>query len=88
LVACTGAQAVTLQSGRVVHIGGYNQIAQTAVKDVELFDEATNAWTLLGELTSKRSLHTATLLEDGRVLACGGFGPLGPVKTCDLSVSD
>jgi len=84
----TGARALTLQSGKVIHLGGYNQLEQTAVADIEIYDEASASWTLIGELVKKRLSFTATLLADGRVLACGGVTFSVPVKTCEISVSE
>jgi hypothetical protein len=40
----------------------------------ELYDPATNHWTVLGHLNVQRSEWTATLLRDGRVLIAGGGG--------------
>jgi N-acetylneuraminic acid mutarotase len=40
---------------------------------VEIFDPAAETWTSVGKLTKARNgLHTATLLEDGRVFIVGG----------------
>ena len=39
----------------------------------ELDDPATGTWTRTGSLHTARQLHSATLLQDGRVLVAGGF---------------
>jgi N-acetylneuraminic acid mutarotase len=84
----TGAEAVTLESGRVLHIAGYNQFDQTTVAVVDVFDEATGSWSEIGSLAKKRSSFSATRLGDGRVLVCGGFSTGLPLKECELSVSE
>jgi Galactose oxidase, central domain len=78
---------VTLQSGDVLVVGGFNQRAksgQTVLRESTILStEAT--WTKIGDLNAGRLLHTTTLLSDGRVLVCGGIDELGTLKTCELT---
>ncbi len=66
-------QAVVLPDGKVVLAGGAFTILLGLSAMVEVFDPATRTWTLTGSLTTSRGFHTATLLEDGAVLATGGW---------------
>jgi galactose oxidase-like protein/Kelch motif protein len=75
-----GHTATTLLDGRVLVAAGTAWDSKTqldnalvnSVPSAELFDPRTGAWTATGELNKARSGHTATLLEDGRVLVTGG----------------
>lgn len=62
-----------LPNGKVLAAGGsaasFNPILQ---RTTEIYDPATNAWTLTGELTTPRMTHTTTLLANGKVLLTGG----------------
>lgn len=58
-------QAVRLNDGRVLTVGGYNTKA-------DLYNPSTGTWSPTGPLTVARRYHSATLLADGRVLAAGG----------------
>ena len=59
---------------RVLVAGGFDVFNGTGVlSSAELYDPATNQWTLTGSMTEPRSRHTATLMGDGRVLVTGGF---------------
>jgi hypothetical protein len=82
-------QPPTGSEGRVLLIGGYTcdstaQIgvasgrAGKAVTDsVELLNVSTQAITQTGHLATARACHTATLLNNGKVLVVGGFNQTG-----------
>ena len=48
--------------------------AQQALDSVEIYDPATGQFSLFGTMTVARQNHTATLLNDGRILIAGGVG--------------
>lgn len=73
------ATATTLLDGRVLVVGGRTNATATGMTSAETFEPLTNTWTSLAEAvggggnTAKPRLgHTATLLNDGRVLIVGG----------------
>jgi N-acetylneuraminic acid mutarotase len=77
IIAREGHTATLLQNGQVLVVGGFTQEATSAssLASAELFDPATKTWTLLPTgLTTGRSHHTATLLQNGQVLVVGGEG--------------
>jgi hypothetical protein len=61
-----------LKDGSVLVAGGNDDWTCGGIPRAELFDPATSTFTLLGEMTSGRDMHTATLLNDGTVLLTGG----------------
>ena len=69
----------TLQ-GQVLSIGGSDigdplfSGAQQALDSVEIFNPATNQFSFFGTMTVARQNHTATELQDGRILIAGGVG--------------
>jgi hypothetical protein len=68
------------QAGKVLVAGGQDG-AGNALGSMELFDPATGRFTLLpAAMATGRVGHTATLLEDGRVLFAGGQSS-GAVET-------
>lgn len=61
--------AVRLLTGEVLVTGGESPIRASA----ELYDPSIGTWSYVGNMTTTRNLHTATLLNDGRVLIVGGY---------------
>ena len=70
-----GASAVLLQDGNVLVIGGTidTQTDTTgALKECELYNYNEKKWQVMQQLHVGRYSHTATLLNDGKVLVVGG----------------
>jgi N-acetylneuraminic acid mutarotase len=68
--------ATLLHDGRVLVTGGINFYQDEKMSaSTELYDPATGVWTGAGPLRLGRHSHTATLLDDGRVLVAGGYNP-------------
>ncbi len=66
-----------LASGSVLVVGGEAGGTTTGdpartLASAELFDPATNTWSVVGSLATARRSHAAVLLSDGRVLVAGG----------------
>ena len=55
--------------------GGYDDIVGLS-KDEELYDPATETWTVTASLPRAKTNHTTTLLPNGKVLLAAGFGIL------------
>ena len=68
-------RATTLIDGRVLVEGGFSPGSYTP--EAEIYDPATNAWTVASPMHQGRGEQSATLLKDGRVLVAGGYA--GPV---------
>jgi Protein kinase domain/Kelch motif len=68
-------RATTLLDGRVLVEGGFSP--GTYTPEAEVYDPATNTWTVVSPMHDGRGEQSATLLDDGRVLVAGGYA--GPV---------
>jgi N-acetylneuraminic acid mutarotase len=72
--------ATRLADGTVLVAGGYHSnppggsgyYVPIAINGAEVYDPAADRWHAVGNLGQSRSDHTATLLDDGTVLAMGG----------------
>jgi hypothetical protein len=68
--------ATRLGNGKVLITGGSNlvQLSPASLTAVaELFDPGTGSFTTTGSLITAREYHTATLLQNGKVLIAGGL---------------
>ena len=75
--------ATLLLSGKVLVAGGFTDPttganAQPVLDTAEIYDPATGVWTPTGPMSTRRALHVAELLPDGRVLVAGGRTCNGP----------
>ncbi len=70
--------ATLLSDGTVLIAGGQgNYSGQTAWNTAEIYNPKAQTFTLVGNLTTSRCQHTATLLTDGTVLLTGGQNTSG-----------
>ncbi|HUQ05640.1 MAG TPA: kelch repeat-containing protein [Kofleriaceae bacterium] len=76
----SGHTTTVLRDGRVLVIGGRDSscvlgCAPRFWATAELYDPETGMFTPTGSMAIERADHTATLLDDGRVLVAGGLSP-------------
>jgi hypothetical protein len=74
--ARTAHTATLLPNGKVLIVGGFEgrDDSDSILKSAELYDTETGAWSVTGSLNASRIDHTATLLQNGKVLVAGGVG--------------
>lgn len=70
--------AILLANGKVLVAGGMSFVDGTSphyvfLSSAELYDPATEQWSVTGSMTETRSSATATLLSDGKVLVAAGY---------------
>jgi len=73
ITARTGHTATLLQNGKVLVAGGRSSASVADdLTGAELYDPDTGTWSITGNLNLRRFNHTATRLQDGKVLVVGG----------------
>jgi N-acetylneuraminic acid mutarotase len=76
--------ATVLADGRVLVAGGNSGGSfATIFSSAEIYNPASGTWAPTGSMTHVRSGHTATLLNDGRVLVAGGSDGL-PLASAEI----
>jgi hypothetical protein len=78
-----------LASGKVLITGGYNQAAAflepgSVLSSAEIYDPVAGTIAAAGNMIEARASHSATLLQDGRVLLAGGYNNTGPLATAEI----
>ena len=70
-----GHTATLLPNGKVLLVGGGGRpdFPESAIATAELYDPDTGTFSPTGSMALPRAFHTATLLQDGRVLVVGGW---------------
>lgn len=83
--------ATLLRDGTVLLTGGgEGGCSQPTLDSAELYDPRSRSFVAVGRMTRSRSLHTATLLNDGRVLIAGGmsYWPFNTTRSAEIYVPD
>ena len=66
-------RATLLGDGRVLVTGGERaNVGPIVVQWAEIYDPVSGTWSSAGDMSRPRGKHTATVLQDGRVLIAGG----------------
>jgi centrosomal CEP192-like protein/HYDIN/CFA65/VesB family protein/galactose oxidase-like protein len=83
--ARVGPTATLLNDGKVLVAGGYQDIMANFIFVVsgELYDPTTGTFSPTGSLNTGRNGHTATLLNNGKVLFAGGFSAMASSELFD-----
>ena len=78
-----GHTATLLEDGRVLLVGGGTGVLGDGrvTASAEAWDPASGSTSATGTLAEARTLHTATRLDDGRVLIVGGFADGGTMRS-------
>jgi N-acetylneuraminic acid mutarotase len=69
--------AALLPNGNVVIAGGFIQTSPNTsafIRSAELYNPATNTWTVIQPMETTRAFHTANLLSSGQLLVAAGEG--------------
>ncbi|HSF24930.1 MAG TPA: kelch repeat-containing protein, partial [Blastocatellia bacterium] len=79
--------ATLLQNGKVLVAGGDDGKGgefSSPLHTAELYDPATGMWSFAGNLNAAIQEHTATLLQNGKVLVVGGYGSGSAINNAEV----
>jgi len=74
-------QTVALGNGRILFIGG---LIPAITRSVGIYDPVSGTFAFADSTNAPRCDHSATLLQDGRILVAGGYTGSANVKTAEL----
>jgi len=83
-----GQSITTLKDGKILVTGG--DYIDTVLWDVvyldnlDIYDPNTDKWSIGAPMKISRSWHTATLLNDGRMLVAGGYNDSLEINECEI----
>jgi N-acetylneuraminic acid mutarotase len=69
----TETACALLQDGKVLVTGGTNPAGPGAMNSTAIYDPGANSWNTNTQMITPRYGHTATTLQNGKVLVVGGF---------------
>ncbi len=83
-----GSTVTPLDDGRILVVGGY-YFNQSTLQNIyyntcEIYDPATESWSFIDSLSEGRAGHTATILDNGKVLVAGGYGGINYLNSCEI----
>mgnify|MGYP001126803492 FL=1 len=77
--------ASVLNNGSVLVCGGNTQSSTDYyLNSAELYDPSTGNWTTTRSMADARRDHTASVLNNGNVLVCGGLNDYGYLNSAEL----
>jgi hypothetical protein len=85
-VAVNFPSVTVMADGRVLVAGGWVLKANTVVpvNTAFIFDPASGSWTKVAPMTQSRSMQSAVLLRDGRVLVAGGANASTEITSSEI----
>jgi len=74
---------VQLPSSPLILVAGGTSNGTTVLKSAELYDPVTNTWRSTGDMKTARRGHTATVLNNGKILVVGGNDGTNTLSTAE-----
>ncbi len=83
-----GQNVTLLSNGNALLTGGFidrpANNSEQSLNECEIYDVTTGRWEQTADLNVGRYFHTSTLLNDGRIIICGGKNLSNDVNSCEI----